>query len=225
MLRSPSWRGDHRPAPTAVDSHQRGFTLIEVMVVVFIIGILVTFATLSISSRVLSDKLETEAQRLQALFEIAGEDAEMHGMEVGFVYTELGYAFVTTSPEGRWVPITTGPLRPREVKAPIVLDLHVEGRSVPPTPLAELIAAGKAALKDAETAKSPKKIDSGDDDKEDKKDADKDTTALKPQAMFLSSGEATALSVDIEAPGVPTAYQLDVDNLGRSKLTSRDTQK
>src|SRR3546814_16301834 len=104
------------------------------MVVVFIIGILVTFATLSISSRVLSDQLENEAQRLQALFEMAGEDAEMHGMEVGFVHTDVGYAFLATSPEGRWVPITTGPLRPREVKAPITLDLHVEGRSVPPTP-------------------------------------------------------------------------------------------
>lgn len=194
------------------------------MVVVFIIGILVTFATLSISSRVLSDKLETEAQRLQALFEIAGEDAEMHGMEVGFVYTDLGYAFVTTSPEGRWAPITTGPLRPREIKAPITLDLHVEGRSVPPTPLADLIAAGKAALKEAEAVKSSSKKDD-DENKDDKKDADKDTTALKPQAMFLSSGEATALRVDVAAPGVPIAYQLDVDNLGRSKLTSRDIRK
>src|SRR3546814_7470170 len=124
------------------------------MVVVFIIGIRVTCATLSISSRVLSDQLENEAQRLQALFEMAGEDAEMHGMEVGFVHTDVGYAFLATSPEGRWVPITTDPLRTREVKATITLDLHVEGRSVPPTPLADLVAAGKAALKEAEAAKS-----------------------------------------------------------------------
>lgn len=195
------------------------------MVVVFVIGILVTFATLSISSRVLSDKIETEARRLQALFEMAGEDAEMHGMEVGFVYTDLGYAFVTTSPEGRWVPITTGPLRPREIKAPMTLDLHVEGRSVPPTPLADLLAAGKAALAEAEAAKSSAKKTDDDGSKDDDEKDDKDVSALKPQAMFLSSGETTALSLDIAAPGVDTAYRLEVDNLGRSKMTTLDRSR
>lgn len=195
------------------------------MVVVFVIGILVTFATLSISSRVLSDKIETEARRLQALFEMAGEDAEMHGMEVGFVYTDLGYAFVTTSPEGRWVPITTGPLRPREIKAPMTLDLHVEGRSVPPTPLADLLAAGKAALAEAEAAKSAAKKTDDDGSKDDDEKDDKDVSALKPQAMFLSSGETTALSLDIAAPGVDTAYRLEVDNLGRSKMTTLDRSR
>ncbi|NGY06311.1 prepilin-type N-terminal cleavage/methylation domain-containing protein [Solimonas terrae] len=208
---------------------QRGFTLIEVMVVVFIIGIIVTFASLSISGRVLSDRVETEAQRLQALFAMAGEDAEMHGMEIGFIHTDGGYAFVTTSPEGRWAPITTGPLRPRELKAPITMELRVEGRSVPPTPLAELVAAGKAALKEAEAAKSADKKDDGDrgkDQRDDgKKDDDKDQIALKPQAMFLSSGEATALSVDVSAPGVASVYRLEVDNLGRSKLTALDDQR
>lgn len=195
------------------------------MVVVFVIGILVTFATLSISSRVLSDKIETEARRLQALFEMAGEDAEMHGMEVGFVYTDLGYAFVTTSPEGRWVPITSGPLRPREIKAPMTLDLHVEGRSVPPTPLADLLAAGKAALAEAEAAKSAAKKTDDDGSKDDDEKDDKDVSALKPQAMFLSSGETTALSLDIAAPGVDTAYRLEVDNLGRSKMTTLDRSR
>src|SRR3546814_5952500 len=125
----------------------------------------------------------------------------MHGMEVGFVHTDVGYAFLATSPEGRWVPITTGPLRPREVKAPITLDLPVEGRSVPPTPLADLVAAGKAALKEAAAATSAaKKTDDEKTDAEsDKKAADQDVNALKPQARFLSSGEYTALTLDVAA--------------------------
>src|SRR3546814_3111083 len=124
----------------------------------------------------------------------------MHGMEVGFVHTDVGYAFLATSPEGRWVPTTTGPLRPREAKAPITLDLHAEGRSVPPPPLADLVAAGKAALKEAEAAKSAAKKpdDAETDDESDKKDDDKEVTALKPQAMFLSRGESTALTLDVD---------------------------
>jgi len=206
---------------------QHGFTLIEVLVVVFIIGIIVTFASLSISDRILADQVETEAQRLQALFAVAGEDAEMHGMEVGFVHTDSGYAFLVTSPQGRWAPITTGPLRPREVKAPIELDLRVEGRSVPPTPVADLIAAGKAALAEAEAAKAAAKKNADGDkrmsDRDDEPaDADQDMISLKPQAMFLSSGEATAIRLDVSAPGVASTYRLEVDNLGRSTLTTLD---
>lgn len=233
MPRLPAQRSMRRVAsdmPAAL--RQRGFTLIEVMVVIFIIGIIVTFASLTITGRVLSDRLETEAQRLQQLFEMASEDAEMHGMEIGFVYTDRGYAFVATGPKGRWAPIPSGPLRPREVKDPIMISLKVEGRSVPPTPLAELIAAGKAAQAQADAAQaapsatasdsgSPK--DAGKDDDKDKDD--KDTDALKPQALFLSSGETTALSIQVSAPGVETAYQLDVDNLGRGKLTTLDRSR
>ncbi|WP_051361839.1 prepilin-type N-terminal cleavage/methylation domain-containing protein [Solimonas soli] len=212
----------------------RGFTLIEVLVVIVIVGILVTFATLSIGNRALTDRLESEARRLQQLFAMAGEDAEMHGAEIGFVYTDQGYAFVTIGPNGRWVPIPDGALRPREVKEPITLSLRVEGRLVPPTPLADLIAAGKAAMADAEKAQqkdsaaqpvagvagatlSANEAGKKMDDK-DKQDDDKNSKALKPQAMFLSSGEATAISVDVAAPGVADVYRLEIDNLGRSKL-------
>ena len=218
----------HR-APRLHAAH--GFTLIEILVVVVIVGILVTFATLSISNRALSDRLETEAQRLQQLFAMAGEDAEMHGTELGFVYTDRGYAFVAVGPSGRWLPILDGPLRPREVKEPITLALRVEGRPIAPTPLADLVAAGKAAMKaseeeQAKAAEAARKGESAKSDTppaglnaaDDKKKNDKDSEALKPQAMFLSSGEATALTLDVAAPGVATAYRLEVDNLGRSTL-------
>src|SRR3546814_19527447 len=103
-------------------------------------------------------------------------------------------------------------------KAPITLDLHVEGRSVPPTPLADLVAAGKAALKEAEAAKSAAKktADEKTDDESDKKDDDKEVTALKPQAMFLFSGESTALKLDVAAPGVNPERKSVVEGKGGS---------
>jgi len=210
----------------------RGFTLIEVLVVVVIVGILVTFATLSIGNRALGDRLETEARRLQQLFAMAAEDAEMHGTEIGFVYTERGYAFVAVSPRGRWAPITEGALRPREVQEPITLALRVEGRPVPPTPLADLLAAGKAAMAEAEkddeedTSAAPSSAPAGatlgtrdDGKKTDKSSDNKDAQPLKPQALFLSSGETTSISIEVSAPGVADVYRLEVDNLGRSQLS------
>ncbi|MFT4045349.1 MAG: prepilin-type N-terminal cleavage/methylation domain-containing protein [Solimonas sp.] len=216
----------------------RGFTLIEILVVVVIIGILVTFASLTIGNRALSDRLENEAQRLQQLLAMAAEDAEMQGTEIGFIYTDQGYAFVALAPTGRWVPIVDGPLRPRAVQAPIAVSMRVEGRPVAPTPFADLLAAGKVALATVDKQRAKIDEDAGktaaalangasgglsalggsqskdDDEKED----DKKNAILKPQAMFLSSGEATAIQIDVSAPGVPRSYRLSVDNLGRGAL-------
>ena len=109
-----------------------GFTLVEVLVVVLIIGILLTFATLSIGDRAAIDKLDTESRRLEQLFRLAHEDAELKGFEIGFRLLEDRYEFLAVGPEGRWAPLTEGPLRPRALTAPLLYRLHIEGRAVPP---------------------------------------------------------------------------------------------
>lgn len=110
-----------------------GFTLIEILVVVVIVGIIVTFATLSIGNRALDDRLETESERLQQILQLASEEAETKGIELGFRYTADGYAFYTTGKAGKWEPYpTAGPLRPRQLPQPFYLELQVEGRPVPP---------------------------------------------------------------------------------------------
>lgn len=111
---------------------QAGFTLIEILVVVLIIGVLVTFATLSIGDRALVDKLDSEVQRLEQLFRLAQEEAELKGVELGFRHTDERYQFLAIGPEGSWVPIGDGPLRERAIPAPLSLSLRVEGRAVPP---------------------------------------------------------------------------------------------
>ncbi len=57
----------------------RGFTLLEVTVVVFIVGVLVTLAVLSVSGRVRSDQVELEARRIGELIRLAGERAIIYG--------------------------------------------------------------------------------------------------------------------------------------------------
>lgn len=112
---------------------QRGFTLLEILVVVVIVGVLVTFATLSVGGRSLDDRLEFEARRLEKTFQLALEEAEIKGLLIGFRYTPDRYEFVGLNAEGKWAAYAeSGPFRARALTRPFEILLNVEGRSVPP---------------------------------------------------------------------------------------------
>lgn len=208
-----------------------GFTLLELLVVVAIVGVLVTLATLAISNRAGSDTLETEAKRLQQLLSVALEDAEMGGLEIGFVLTDGGYAFVAVAPNGKWAPLREGPLRPRALPPPLTLTLKVDGRPVAPVPSEQLVAAAKSAAEEQKQeadGKDPAAADPGlpDDKAKDKKGHKaSDAAPLKPQLLLLSSGEASSATLDVAAPGVAEVYVLEIDSLGRISRSSRPASR
>lgn len=109
-LRRPARNARHRSG---------GFTLIEVLVVVFIIGVILGFATLSIGGRSLDDRLADDAARLQRVLQMASEEAVMTTAEIGFLPTENGYVFLVRGEE-QWVPIDNprSPLRPYTFEIP-----------------------------------------------------------------------------------------------------------
>ncbi|MES2488463.1 MAG: type II secretion system minor pseudopilin GspH [Pseudomonadota bacterium] len=110
-----------------------GFTLIELLVVIVIIGILATFATLSIGNRALDDRLEVESKRLEQTLKLALEEAETKGIDIGFIYTQEQYQFLALDKSGLWAPyVASGPLRPRPIPAPFYLELRIEDRPVQP---------------------------------------------------------------------------------------------
>ena len=69
------------PAPltriVAIHSKPSGFSLLELLVVLFIIGILVTMFTLSVGVTGGDREVDNEIDRLQALLKLAGEEAIM----------------------------------------------------------------------------------------------------------------------------------------------------
>jgi type II secretion system protein H len=71
----------------------RGFTLLEVLVVVFIIGITLTLASLTVGNRA-QEALEQEALRLAARLKLAGEEAVMQAREYALEPTDDGYRFL-----------------------------------------------------------------------------------------------------------------------------------
>jgi len=110
-----------------------GFTLVEIMVVVVIVGIMASFAVLSIGNRALDDRLETEARRLNQLLTLAADEAVLQGVELGFQRTGDGYVFLALGPDGKWAPLVeSDALRARSLAEPFYLELMVEGRRVAP---------------------------------------------------------------------------------------------
>jgi len=102
------------------------------MVVVVIIGVMATFAVLSIGRRTLDDRMDTEARRLEQLFVLAADEAVLQGVELGFIQTPDGYAFLMLK-DGKWISVEgDGPLRGRDMTEPFYLQLQVDGRPVAP---------------------------------------------------------------------------------------------
>jgi general secretion pathway protein H len=94
--------------------NQRGFTLIEVMVVVVIIGVLINYVTISFGRSSPQDQLNTEARRLSSLIPLASEEALLRSALIGVDISEDGYAFLRLD-EGQWQPMDDTLFRPRQL--------------------------------------------------------------------------------------------------------------
>jgi len=110
-----------------------GFTLLELLVVIVILGILYTVMTLSVGVIGSTDRdLEREAQQLQALLQSALQDAVLEGREFGLRLSPGAYEFALMDPDtGEWLPLTASPIyAPRQLDPQYRLALELEGRRV-----------------------------------------------------------------------------------------------
>lgn len=165
------------PAPRAA-----GFSLLELLVVVMIIGILATMMTLSLGVTGGDRDLEQHAKRLQALIALASEDALLQGRELGITFIEDGYEFALLDPdENRWVRLQADPvLRSRTFDDSIEIAIEIEGREVRLQTRDEF---------NEQFADLPEESDAGEEQEDDGSPFRGRNNEFLPQIFIFSSGE------------------------------------
>jgi len=108
-----------------------GFTLLEVLVMVLLIGIIASFAVLSIRGNDPAERADREAQRLFARLELSQQEAILRGEQRGVYFTPTGYTFLLLNRDGEWgIPVDTDLPQSHELPQDVQLALIVEDRPV-----------------------------------------------------------------------------------------------
>lgn len=175
-----------------VRARQGGFTLIELLVVLVIIGVLVSFAVLSLGDGGKRDKLLEEGKRLVALIELASDQAVLEGREWGLHVAADGYLFMVLN-QGTWQEASGDNLfRSRQLEEGFSLELRVEDITVSLTPPGE--------------------------EKQETEQPEPDEESLAPQVFLMSSAERTPFELVITAPGGEPVAVVEAPLMGEVQL-------
>lgn len=120
----------HPPPRPAAPHAVAGFSLLEVLVVLLLIGILLTMATLSLAP-LLGRGGGNAAAHLAAVATLASDQATLQGTEHGLELSRDGYR-VLALVGGSWLALDDDPAwRPQRLGEGFTLHLQAEGRTVP----------------------------------------------------------------------------------------------
>ncbi|MGH8271688.1 MAG: type II secretion system minor pseudopilin GspH [Gammaproteobacteria bacterium] len=158
-----------------------GFTLIEILAVVVIVGIVTAIAVISLKALGgRSDQAQT-AERLAGRIQLASENARMENIQYGLKIKPHHYEFVIYNGRGQWLPIIKDPvLAGHDVPKGMKLEVSTEGEITIPVVSTAAKAASAAGADNA--------------------DAPSSSTVLTPQIAILSTGEITPFTLRLSAP-------------------------
>lgn len=107
-----------------------GFTLIEILVAVVIVGVLALAVTISIATAGGERQLARESERLQGLIDFACHQAELTGREIGLRLDGRGYAFTRLGFDGWSSDALENELRPRSWVPGLGVEILRDGRDL-----------------------------------------------------------------------------------------------
>ncbi len=106
----------------------KGFTLIELLVVIVLLGIVTSFAVLSMGSSSSERKVEEEAKRLHALIKLVREEAIIQAKEIAMEINKQEYVFLEYK-DKKWIPLSSKIFHPRKITDDLEFRVETESKS------------------------------------------------------------------------------------------------
>ena len=189
--------------PTSVTgrrTNSRGFTLVEILVVMVIIATVVSIAMLSISVVGDDRELDRERVRFASLVETVQDEAMLQGREFGVEVMLSAYRFVEFDPFTRqWMPIPGDELfRERSLPEGLEFELYVDEKQIP-------------------LARDAKKIDDPDESP-----MNAGVQSYMPHLFVFASGEATAYELRLRRPQTDAEVVLRGNVLGEIEFGEQE---
>jgi general secretion pathway protein H len=116
-----------RGSPALSLRRSSGFTLLELMVVLVLVGIIFSFAMLSLGGDDLAELMEQETRRLGTLLGLVSDEAVLRGEEMAVHFTDTGYEFLILNGNQWQAPEDDRLLQARSLPADIEIRLEVDG--------------------------------------------------------------------------------------------------
>ena len=130
---------------------QSGFTLIEILVVLFIVSIMSGIVIANLPSMSRTGNLDTEAMRVKHLLDLAKENALLEANEYGFKPEQTGYEFfVYDDMAQKWKLLKNPPFEQRKLADGLTIEatiensaLKMDGKNKKSTPPILLLSSGE----------------------------------------------------------------------------------
>jgi type II secretion system protein H len=181
--------------------HQRGFTLLEMLVTMVIIAIALTLALPQIRLLQPDSPVDKQTRELAALIELARDEAALQGRNFGIRLHQYGYEFYDLDPDtGAWLTLQGDDmLKPVELEQRLSVQLEMEGRIIPLPPRADEVINDEQEL--------------------DQFGNPLPAAGPTPHIFILASGEVSPFVLTLRDIPSGHAIELDADYLGQMTLT------
>jgi general secretion pathway protein H len=170
----------------------RGFTLVEILVVVVIMAIVISFAILSVGTTGRDAQLDEESRRIEGLIGLLHERALLEGRDFGVRIEPAAYEFVVYDPRrDRWMMLAQeSEFRRRNLPKGVSFQLELDSQIVVIKPIDRNLASDEAPP--------------------------------GPQVAIAASGEGTPFRLTLLRDGTTSKARVDGDALGKVSHTGSD---
>jgi general secretion pathway protein H len=174
----------------------KGFTLVEILVVVVIMAVVISLAVLSVSATGRDSQLDEESRRIEGLVGLLHDRALLEGRDFGLRIEPGAYEFVVYDPRrNRWLMMDQErEYRHRELPKGISFQLQLDSQTVVLKPIDRNLSG--------------------------------DSAPPNPQVAIAASGEGTPFRLILQRDATQASATVDGDALGKvSCQSSNHVQK